>query len=61
MSISDYVIKMEQEIAKSHKMEVLDGVLAYRLLSNAILPEEKKKLVRATVKEMKYKIMKEQF
>ena len=52
---------MEQEIAKSHKMEVLDGVLAYRLLSNAILPEEKEKLVRATVKEMKYKIMKEQF
>ena len=51
MSINDYVIKFEQlyQIAKSHKMEVLDGVL-----------EEKKQLVRATVNEMKYDIMKEQ-
>ena len=60
MSISNYVIKFEQlhQIAKSHKMEVLDGVLAYRLLNNANPPEEKKQLVWATVKEMKYEIMK---
>lgn len=56
MSISDYVIKLQQlhQIGKSHKMEVLGGVLAYRLLNNAKLPEEKKQLVRATVNEMKY-------
>ena len=62
MSISDYVIKLQQldQIGKSHKMEVLGGVLAYRLLNNAKLPEEKKQLVRATVNEIEYKIMKEQ-
>ena len=62
MSISDYVIKLQQlhQIGKSHKMEVLGGVLAYRLLNNAKLPEEKKQLVWATVNEIKYKIMKEQ-
>ena len=39
MSISDYVKKFEQlhQIDKSHKMEVLDGVFAYRLLNNANL------------------------
>ena len=60
MSKSGYVIKFEHQIAKSHKMEVLDGLLAYMLLNKAYLPEEKKQLVRATVKEMKYEIMKEQ-
>ena len=62
MSIRDYVMKFEQlhQIAKSHKMEVLDGVLAYRSLNNANIPEEKKLLVLATIEEMKYDIMKEQ-
>ena len=39
ISLSDYVLKLEQlhKVAESHKMEVLDGVLAYRLLNNANL------------------------
>ena len=41
-------------------MEVLNDVLAYRLLNNVNLPEDKKQLVQATVIEVKYKIMKEQ-
>ena len=61
MSIRDYVIKSEQlhQIARSHKVEVLDEVLGYSLL-NANLPEAMKQLVWATVNEIKYKIMKEQ-
>ena len=62
MSISDYIIKFKQlhQIAASHKMKVLDGVLAYMLLNNNILPEERKQVVWATFNKMKYKIMKEQ-
>ena len=62
MCISDYGIKLEQlcQITKSHKMEILDEVLAYRLFNNASLSEEKKLLILATVIEMKCKIMKEQ-
>ena len=62
MSISDYVIKVKQlhQIAKGHKIEDLDGLLAYRLLNNTNLPEEKKQLIQATVKEGKYEIMREQ-
>ena len=59
MSISGYVMKFEHQITESHKMEVLYGVLPYRILNNANLPEEKKKLLRATVNEMKQKILKE--
>ena len=62
MTISDYIIKFEQlySRAKSHKMEILDGVLAYRLLNGAGLTENHKQLVRATVLEMKYDTMKSQ-
>ena len=44
MSISDYVIKFEQLYfkAKSFNMEILDGVLAYRLLNSANLTREQK-------------------
>lgn len=61
MSIRDYVIKFKQlyKLAKSHEMKVLDGV-AYRLLNKTNLPEEKEQLVRANVKEIKYKIIKKQ-
>ena len=62
MSISDYVIKFEQLYfkAKSFKMEILDGVLAYRLLNSANLSNEQKQLVKATVSKMDYQIMKDQ-
>ena len=51
MSISNYVIKFEQSYckAKSFHTEIPDGVLAYRLLSGANLPNEKQQLVKATV------------
>ena len=61
MSTSDYVIEFQQlnQIAKSDEINILDGLLAYRLLNNVNLPEEKKQLVRATVNKSKYKMMKE--
>ena len=62
ISLSDYVTKFEQlhQVAENHDMEVLDGVLAYRLLNNANLPGEKIQLIWATANKIKYKIMKEQ-
>lgn len=62
MSISDYVIKFEQlyQKAKSFKMEILDGVLAYRLLNSANLSDTQRQLVKATVNKMEYVIMKDQ-
>ena len=61
-SLRDYVTKFEQlhQVAENHDMEVLDGVLAYRLLNNAKLPGKKIKLIQATANKIKYKIMKEQ-
>ena len=62
MSISDYVIKFEQLYfkAKSFYMEILDGVLTYRLFNSANLTNEQKQLVKATVSKMDYQIMKDQ-
>ena len=56
MSIGDYITQFEQlyNKAKTHKMEILDGVLAYCLLNSENLSEQHKQLVRATVSEMKY-------
>ena len=62
MTIADYVIKFEQLYfkAKSFEMEILDGVLAYRLLNSANLTRDQKQLVKATVSKMDYNIMKDQ-
>ena len=62
MNISDYVIKFEQLYfkAKSFYMEILDGVLTYRLFNSANLTNEQKQLVKATVSKMDYQIMKDQ-
>ena len=59
ISLSDYVTKFQQlhQVAENHDMEVLDGVLAYRLLNNANLPGEKIQLIWATANKIKYKIM----
>ena len=62
MTISDYIIHFERlyNKAKSHSMEIHEGVLAYRLLNSANLSENHKQLVRATLSEMKYNKMKDQ-
>ena len=62
ISLSDYVTKFEQlhQIAESHEMEVLDGVLTHRLLNNANLPGEKIQLIPETANKIKDEIMKEQ-
>ena len=60
MSISDYVMKLEQLCfeAKSFHMEILDGILAYKLLIRA--NNEQKQLIKATVSKMDYQIKKDQ-
>ena len=57
LSITDYIIQFEglYNKAKSFKMEIHDGVLAYQFLNNANLNESHKQLIRATVSEMKYR------
>ena len=62
MTIADYVIKFEQLYfkAKSFDMEILDGVLTYRLLNSANLTKDQKQLVKAIVSKMDYNIMKDQ-
>lgn len=59
MSISDYVMKLEQLSfeAKSFHMEI-DGILAYKLLIRA--NNEQKQLIKATVSKMDYQIKKDQ-
>ena len=54
--------KFEQlhQIAESHEMEVLDGVLTHRLLNNAKLPGKKIQLIPETANKIKDEIMKEQ-
>ena len=47
------------QVAENHDMEILDGVLAYRLLNNANLPGKKIQLIRASANKIKYKITKE--
>ena len=61
MSISDYAIKFEQLYfkANSFDMEILEGVLAYRLLNSANLTNEQKQLVKSTVSKIDYQIMKD--
>lgn len=61
MSITDYIITFERlyHKSKSYKMEIQDGVLAYRLLNSANLSETNKQLVKATLDTMSYKAMKD--
>ena len=46
MSISDYINRFERlyQKAKSYKMEIHDGVLAYHLLNSANLSDHHKQL-----------------
>ena len=62
MNMSDYFIKFEQLYfnAKSFDMEILEGVLAYKLLNSSNLTNEQKQLVKSTVSKIDYQIMKDQ-
>ena len=62
MNMSDYFIKFEQLYfnAKSFDMEILEVVLAYRLLNSANLTNEQKQLVKSTISKIDYQIMKDQ-
>ena len=62
MKVKDYIIKFESlhTKLKSLKMELPEGVKAYRLLHSANMSEEECRLCLATIKEFKYNDMKMQ-
>ena len=62
MTVSDYIIEFEclYNKAKQHKIELPDGVLAYRFLNSADISSHHKQLVRATLPELSYQSMKDQ-
>ena len=62
MTVSDYIIEFERlhNKAKQHKMELPDGVLAYRFLNSVNISSQYKQLVRATLPELSYQSMKDQ-
>ena len=62
MTINDCIIHFERlhNKAKGYKMEIHDGVLAYRLLNNTNISESHKQLIRATLPDLRYTTMKEQ-
>ena len=53
MSMADYVAEFEKlnNKAKSYKMELPDGILAYKFLNNANLSNTHEQLIRATLDE----------
>ena len=62
MKMKDYLVKFEQLYTKikDHKMELPDGVLAYRVLNSANLTNEQMTLCRATMTDLKYDEMSKQ-
>ncbi|XP_057309261.1 uncharacterized protein LOC130647426 [Hydractinia symbiolongicarpus] len=62
MTMKQYVIEFERlhNKAKQYGMELPDGILAYKLLANARLPEEQERLVKATITELTFSGMKNQ-
>ena len=60
MKIPSFITEFERKLnkAKSHGCELSDGILAFLLLDNAQLAEDTKKLVRATLQDLKYEDMK---
>ena len=56
MSILDYINKFDQlyEVIKKYKMELPDGVLAFRLLKSANISKEQQQLERATLTELTF-------
>ena len=56
MTVSDYIIEFGRlyNKAKQHKMELPDGVLAYRFLNSANISSHHKQLIRATLPELGY-------
>lgn len=62
MTMKQYVIEFERlhNKAKQYGMELPDGILAYKLLVNARLPEQQERLVKATITELTFSGMKNQ-
>ena len=62
MSILDYINKFDQlyEVIKKYKMELPDGVLAFRLLKSANISKEKQQLASATLTELTFADMRKQ-
>ena len=62
MKISDYLNQFEKLFnkTKSYGTQMSENVLAYRLLKSANLPELHEQMVKGTITDLKYDLMKEQ-
>ena len=62
MSIPEYINEFEKRLhkCKTYGSDMSDDVLAYRLLKNANLKQSKEQLIKATISDLKYSIMKDQ-
>ena len=63
MSIAEYITEFERLYNRIlvHDMKYADGVLAYKLLINANISEEKQSMRRATVGKLTFGNIKKQF
>ena len=62
LSIPEYINEFEKRLhnVKNYGTEMSDDILAYRLLKNANLKQSKEQLIKATISDLCYNLMKEQ-
>ena len=60
MSITAYILEFKRlyEKAKTHKMELPDAILAYKLLENAALDTRERQMALTASQELKYESIK---
>ena len=63
MSIQTFLKEFDKRLykTKSYGTVQSDDILAYRLLNSANLSNNHKELIKATIPELKYDLMKDQF
>ena len=62
MNIGEYITEFERlyDMVQVHDMKYADGVLAYKLLINANISEEKQSMCRATMGKLTFENIKKQ-
>ena len=61
LPIPEYIIGFEKRLpkVKNYGAEMSDDILAYHLLKNANLKQSKEQLIKATISDLRYNLMKE--
>ena len=62
LSIPEYINEFEKSLCKvkNYGAEMSDNILAYSLLKNANVKQSKEQLIKATISDLRYNLMKEQ-